>query len=60
MKYCVEIGCYVSKIVEVEADSLDDVESVVLYDTDGNYDGIDFDQVEATDFEVLCVVEETT
>ena len=57
MKYRVEIGCYVSKIVEVEADSLDAVESVVLYESDGNYDGIDFDQVEATDFEVLYVEE---
>lgn len=44
------ISTVVSKWIEV-ADDAD--ESTILYETDGLFDGIDLDQYEATDFEIV-------
>ena len=52
MKYQVEISTYVTKTIEVEAKSKEDAEYVALSETDGNYDGIDFNQLKAGEFEV--------
>jgi hypothetical protein len=56
-KYKVEIQTWVSKVIEVEAESPDAIEDVALFETDGNYDGIDFNMLEAGEFEVIGVEE---
>lgn len=44
------ISTVVSKWIEV-ADDAD--EEMILYETDGLFDGINLDQYEATDFEII-------
>lgn len=57
-KVQVMISCVVTKTIEIDVpdiDNNDDIEHQALYETDGNFDGIDFDKFEVSDFEVVEV-----